>query len=402
MAIFHLTVKIGTKEKGHSAGQKCAYITRTENFAKKADECAYTASGHMPKWPKTNPRQDPAHYWKAADLYERDNGRLFREVEFALPRELNLEQQKALCHSFSERLATLDKGEKLPYTFAIHTDKDNKNPHCHLMISERVNDGIPRNASTWFKRANPKEPKKGGAVKTQELNGKQWLEPTRQLWAQMANEAMKSALPDFNERTDGIDHRSHADRGLSTVPSEHMGKACHDMMRRGAHCHRGQEVAKRNRTALVMNRHMGQYPVPRSRIGKAAIHHWRISSAKHFGGLRPDGTPKNMADILRDINRLMTEVFHTEMQIAKLKERQAVEEMRRIQEQIRTVKECRDVLGLSDSGSVGSTSVYCPPLPMPANPRTTAKASALKRQKKRPTLLPKPVPPWVKDTRAIE
>ena len=38
MAIFHLTVKIGTKEKGHSAGQKCAYITRTENFAKKAPD----------------------------------------------------------------------------------------------------------------------------------------------------------------------------------------------------------------------------------------------------------------------------------------------------------------------------------------------------------------------------
>lgn len=185
MAIFHLTVKIGTKEKGHSAGQKCAYITRTENFAKKAEECAYSASGNMPKWPKTNPRQDPAHYWKAADVYERDNGRLFREVEFALPRELNLEQQKALCHAFSERLTTLDKGEKLPYTFAIHTDGENKNPHCHLMISERVNDGIPRNASTWFKRANPKEPKKGGAVKTQDLNGKQWLEPTRQLWAQI-------------------------------------------------------------------------------------------------------------------------------------------------------------------------------------------------------------------------
>lgn len=402
MAIYHCTVKIGTKEKGHSAGQKCAYITRTENFAKKADECAYSASGNMPKWPKTNPRQDPVHYWKAADVYERDNGRLFREVEFALPRELNLEQQKALCHAFSERLSTLDKGEKLPYTFAIHTDGDNKNPHCHLMISERVNDGIPRNASTWFKRANPKEPKTGGAVKTQELNGKQWLEPTRQLWAQMANEAMKSALPDFNERTDGIDHRSHADRGLPTVPSEHMGKACHDMMRRGAHCHRGQEVAKRNRTASVMNRHMSQYPVPRSRIGKAVIQHWRISSAKQFGGLRSDGSPKTITDILRDINRLMTELFNSEMRIARMQEQRALDEMRRIQEQMRTVKECRDVLGLSDSGSMGSTTVYCPSLPTPANSRTTAKASAQKIQKKRTTPLPKPVPPWIKDTRTIE
>jgi MobA/MobL family len=402
MAIFHLHANIGTKDKGHSAGQKCAYITRTENYAKKSDECAYTASGNMPKWPKTNPRQDPAHYWKAADLYERDNGRLFREVEFALPRELNLEQQKALCHAFSERLTTLDKGEKLPYTFAIHTDGENKNPHCHLMISERVNDGIPRNASTWFKRANPKEPKKGGAVKTQELNGKQWLEPTRQLWAQMANEAMKSALPDFNVRTDGIDHRSHAKRGLTAFPAEHMGKACHDMMRRGAHCHRGPEVAKRNRMAAIMNRHMHQYPVPRSRIGSAVVNSFRVCSAKHFGGLRADGSPKTMEDIMRDINRLMTEIFNSEMRIAKMQEQQALDEMRRIQEQIRTVNECRDVLGLGDSGALGSASAYRPPAPITLKPQSVAKRSVQKQGKKRPSHFSKPVPPWIKDTRTTE
>ncbi|MDI9336463.1 MAG: MobA/MobL family protein, partial [Gammaproteobacteria bacterium] len=168
-----------------------------------------------------------------------------------------------------------------------------------------------------FKRANPKEPKKGGAVKTQKLNGKQWLEPTRQLWVQMTNEVMKSALPDFNERTNGIDHRSHADRGLPTVPSAHMGKACHDMMRRGAHCHRGQEVAKRNRTAFVMNRHMGQYPVPRSRMGRVVVNSLGICTAKHYGGVRADGSPKTMADVMRDLDRLMKEILRTNRQIAE-------------------------------------------------------------------------------------
>ncbi len=388
MAIFHLTVKIGTKEKGHNAGQKCAYITRTENFAKKAEECAYSASGNMPKWPKTNPRQDPAHYWKAADLYERDNGRLFREVEFALPRELKLEQQKALCHAVSERLTTLDKGEKLPYTFAIHTDEDNKNPHCHLMISERVNDGIPRNASTWFKRANSKEPKKGGAIKTQELNGKQWLEPTRQLWAQMANEAMKSALPDFNERTDGIDHRSHADRGLPTVPSEHMGKACHDMMRRGAHCHRGQEVAKRNQKAQAMNRHMGRYPVPRSRLGKAVIQSWRTCTAKHYGGVRADGSPKTMADVMRDLDHLMKEILRTNRQIAEAEAEIARIQAENIRIQMERQQASTNLIGdwqagmaafrkgpppdpinsQSQTGAIDSQSPKTPSVPWGANP----------------------------------
>lgn len=115
MAIYHLKVEIGSKLDGHTAGGKCAYITRTEAYKNKSDELAYTASGNMPKWPKTNPQNDPSHYWKAADIYERDNGRLYREVEFALPRELNLEEQKALCHAYAEKLGTLDKGEKLHY-----------------------------------------------------------------------------------------------------------------------------------------------------------------------------------------------------------------------------------------------------------------------------------------------
>jgi hypothetical protein len=123
MAIYHLNCRIGSKQEGHSAGAKCAYITRTEAYSKKSDECAYSASGNMPKWPKTNPQQDPAHYWKSADIYERDNGRLFRELEFALPRELNLDQQKALCHAFAEKITNLkNEGGKLPFTFSIHTD----------------------------------------------------------------------------------------------------------------------------------------------------------------------------------------------------------------------------------------------------------------------------------------
>ena len=47
MALYRIAASIGSKAEGHSAGQKCAYISRTENYAKKADECAYTASGNL-------------------------------------------------------------------------------------------------------------------------------------------------------------------------------------------------------------------------------------------------------------------------------------------------------------------------------------------------------------------
>ncbi|WP_312260005.1 MobA/MobL family protein [Limnohabitans sp.] len=249
MAIYHLHAKIGSNGVGHSAGAKCAYITRTENYVMKADECAYTGSGNMPKWPNDNPQKDPAHYWKTADKYERDNGRLFRELEFSLPRELTLDQQKALCHAFADKVTTLDKGGKLPFTFAIHVDEESHNPHCHLMISERVNDGINRNASTWFKRANSKDPKKGGAIKTQELNGRQWLNPTREAWAVMVNDALQKAGIAAT-----IDHRSHKDRKLDELPSAHLGRTCTEMIRRGAWCHRGPQVMRQNIEARLSQR----------------------------------------------------------------------------------------------------------------------------------------------------
>ncbi len=404
MAIYHLNVKIGSKGESHSAGSKCAYITRTEAYAKKSDECAYTASGNMPKWPKTNPRQDPAHYWKAADNYERNNGRLYREVEFALPRELNLDQQKALCHAFAERLGTLDKGEKLPFTFAIHTDKDNHNPHCHLMLSERINDGIPRNASTWFKRANPKEPKKGGAIKSQELKGKQWLEPTRALWAELANEAMKSGIADFNARTDGIDHRSHKDRGLSILPSEHLGAACSDMMRRNKACHRGHQIASNNRDIRECNQFVREYPQPRSRIGRMVVGGFRAVSAKQYGGLRKDGKPKTWEDIMRDMERLIQDIMRTSKQIADQEIEIAKAQLERINEQIRVCKEVTDILGFHDMPSSKTVAPRLTPKPPAAKPALQSEQAEVKPEPKKPQpLKPKhrllvPRPSWVVDT----
>lgn len=300
MAIYHLQCNIGSKPEGHSAGAKCAYITRTEAYSKKADECAYTASGNMPKWPKTNPQNDPAHYWKAADIYERDNGRLYRELEIALPRELNLDQQKALCHAFAEKITNLKgEGGKLPFTFSIHTDKDNHNPHVHLMISERVNDGINRNASTWFKRANPKDAK-GGAVKSQELNGKQWLNPTRETWANLANEALKNA----GEKAT-IDHRSNAARGIQDIPTMHMGAKCSAMMKRGAYCQRGPNIEMFNKAAKFQKDY---FPAPhaRAKLPMKAMRqvHTRVSSP-----LRKDGSLKTWQEVADELSRQLDQLM---------------------------------------------------------------------------------------------
>ena len=143
MAIYHLTAKTVSRGSGTTAKARHEYIEREGRYKADSAEVLHMESGNMPEWAK----ECPGSYWQAADLYERANGRLFKQLEFALPRELTAEQQKDLATSFVRGLARTNDGP-LPYSFAIHQGHDRDNPHCHMMISERVNDGFPRAADS--------------------------------------------------------------------------------------------------------------------------------------------------------------------------------------------------------------------------------------------------------------
>ena len=58
-----------------------------------------------------------------------------------------------------------------PYTLAVHRGQG-ENPHAHLMISERANDGIERSREQWFKRYNSKDPEKGRAQTSERWSGR--------------------------------------------------------------------------------------------------------------------------------------------------------------------------------------------------------------------------------------
>ena len=234
MAIYHLNVKTGSRGGGQSAVAKADYIEREGKYEKDRDELEYSESGNMPGWAADDPRA----YWSAADEHERANGRLFVQVEFALPADLNERQQRDLARSFA---ADLTGQERLPYTMALHRG-GGENPHVHLMISERGLDGHDRNAEQWFRRANTQEPQKGGARKTSSLTGKQWLADTRERWKTAANRALERAGSAAR-----IDHRSLAaqraeaiERGqveraaeLSRKPGVHLGPERHRAQRGG-------------------------------------------------------------------------------------------------------------------------------------------------------------------------
>ena len=231
-AIYHLRVRTASRAKGQSARAACAYIERSAEYGRDAEEAAelvYTESGHMPGW--ANAEVGAASYWDAADLYERSNGRLYKSMDFALPLALDAEQQQDLAVTFAHHLTD---AEQLPYTLAIHAGKG-ANPHCHLMISERGNDGLERSAEHWFKRYNAAEPEAGGARKSTALKPHAWLEETRAMWAEQTNAALKEAGRELE-----IDHRSLEAQGIERVPGIHLGPHVLEMEARGIQTERRQ------------------------------------------------------------------------------------------------------------------------------------------------------------------
>ena len=237
MAVYHLKASFGSRAGGQSASAKSDYIEREGRYEQDGEELEHKEHGNMPEWAE----DDPGKYWEAADEHERANGRLYSEVQFAFPKELNEAERREVASRFAEGLTG---GERLPYTLAIHRGGPNgENPHAHLMFSERGNDGIERSAEQWFRRYNAKAPEKGGARKSRAAKAGDWLNKTREAWEREANRALERA--GHEER---IDRRSLAERRdeayrsgdlkraaeLSREPNVHLGPERYRTIRGGA------------------------------------------------------------------------------------------------------------------------------------------------------------------------
>ena len=202
------------------AGPHAAYIARTgsyEKYLERGEVLEATGFGNMPTWASEN----PADFWAASDQFERANGTAYREMQIALPRELDAKERLALVESFIAQ----EIGETHAYQFAIHVPKAADgldNPHVHLMFSERRNDGVERDPDQYFKRYNPKHPERGGSRKYFGKNphdraGRSEraveLKELRSRWEVCANSALEKAGVEVR-----IDMRSYAERGLAIEP----------------------------------------------------------------------------------------------------------------------------------------------------------------------------------------
>jgi hypothetical protein len=217
VAIGRLSMKVG---KAGKAGPHAAYIAREGQYAdrlERGEKLEATEAGNMPAWAQSNPQA----FWQAADAFERKNGTTYREMEIALPRELDADQRAALVREFVRQ----EIGDRHAYQWAIHTPTaadGQEQPHVHLMFSERQRDGIERDPEQYFKRYNAKAPEKGGARKGYGPSAGQTLtkaeraaelKELRGRWEAMCNAHLERA--GVEQR---IDMRSHAERGTGLEP----------------------------------------------------------------------------------------------------------------------------------------------------------------------------------------
>ena len=203
-----MKTRSGKVKNAATAKNRFHYITRTSHFKNykesASEQIEFVRSGNMPNFAEGK----PAEFWQAADLYERSNGRTCSSLVVAFPKELNKEQRIELAEQF---IAEFADRYRYPFTCAIHNHAGSlggqEQPHLHFMYSERHVDGIDRSIEQFFKRYNPKDPKKGGAQKlTADVlgMGKAQLQLYRQKTEALINDSLMRYAPTKMVKIRGI------------------------------------------------------------------------------------------------------------------------------------------------------------------------------------------------------
>ncbi len=241
MAIFHLSVKVISRASGRSAVAASAYragerlhderLDRDHDFTNK-DGVVHSEI----LLPKDAPPEfaDREKLWNAVEAAEkRKDAQLSREVEFAIPREMNKSQGIALARDFV-KTEFVEKG--MIADLNVHWDigKDGlAKPHAHVMLTMR------------------EVGKDGFGAKVREWNKADLVEQWRERWADHVNQRL--AELDIDAR---VDHRSLEAQGIGLEPQDKIGPAASRMGARGLEAERIEEhraVAQRNGERIIAN-----------------------------------------------------------------------------------------------------------------------------------------------------
>lgn len=272
VAIYSLHVSNVSRAAGSSAVASCSYITSRRMRDERTGE-AFNGFGRRERvehvctmLPEGAPGEylDPERLFNAVEMAEkRSDARPAKKIMVALPREFDARERFRALEDFISWNITANG---YACTYAIHTDKDGRNPHAHILVANRRIDPktgrwaaksrsefaldangrrIPvidpdtgrqkigaRNRKVW-KRVN---------VSNNPLDSKEFLERLRREWADSCN----ALLPGYAV----IDHRSFKARGIERIPTIHEGYASREMEKRGG---RG-DLCEENRRIQALNR----------------------------------------------------------------------------------------------------------------------------------------------------
>lgn len=251
MAIYHLSTKPISRSSGRSAVASVAYragieIT-DERLGKTYD---YTKRSGVLWTGLATPygfNIDRNELWNRAEKTEtRSNSRTAREIVINIPYELMQGDQSAGKMLAYEFATNLSQKYQIAVDVAVHApDKqgDNRNYHAHLLLTtrqiEQEQDGIFELGKKSQLEMSNTQLKQAGLLSNQDE-----LKEIRREWAELANEYLAERNIDAR-----IDHRSHKDRGLETLPTVKMGWKATELERQGIRT----EVGDQNRAIKAYN-----------------------------------------------------------------------------------------------------------------------------------------------------
>ena len=268
MAIYHLSVSNISRAKGSTSCATLAYISGEKiHDSRTGKTYSYSRCERVLVVGTILPASAPLEYtnaetlWNAVENYETaDNARTAKKIQVALPRELELSEQKTVVEEYiRQNLAQ----EGYCATYAIHDGGTRGNPHAHILVSNRTIDrkgnwGVKRKMAyaldergnripllnedgTQRTDGNGRRQWKRVTVKQNKLDSKDFLLRLRKAWADVVNLYLSPS--------EQIDHRSNVARGIEDIPTIHEGYAARAIEKRGGiaeRCEINREIRREN------------------------------------------------------------------------------------------------------------------------------------------------------------
>lgn len=259
MAIYHCSIKIGSRANGQSAIAAAAYRAADKVTDREIGQVSdYTRKGGVVHSEIALCANAPAEYadretlWNAVHEIEKaKNARLWREIEVALPKELSRADQIAAVREFVGDLVA----QGMCADWSLH-DKGDGNPHAHIMLTTRSikenGEWAPKSRKVYdldaegnkiFQKVDKTGRKQYKSHKEDynDWNQTERVEEWRAAWAQCCNARLSAEAR--------IDHRSFKRQGMERQPTIHEGHTARKIEQTGGQsdrCELNRQIARSN------------------------------------------------------------------------------------------------------------------------------------------------------------